>query len=77
MILFHNYILFFVFTCDKICKIDLIQQIFLFYFFTVFHLDRQQNIKGKEVTPYILERVNQLTEGKSLQASKSSQTQGK
>jgi pseudouridine-5'-phosphate glycosidase/pseudouridine kinase len=31
-----------------------------------------EGIKGKEVTPYVLQRVNQLTGGKSLQASKPS-----
>ena len=27
-------------------------------------------VKGKEVTPHVLDRVNQLTSGKSLQANK-------
>ncbi|XP_014662652.1 PREDICTED: pseudouridine-metabolizing bifunctional protein C1861.05-like isoform X2 [Priapulus caudatus] len=30
---------------------------------------RENKIKGKDVTPYILQRVNELTEGKSLQAN--------
>ena len=30
-----------------------------------------KGVQGKDVTPYILERVNQLTAGKSLEANKS------
>ncbi len=31
--------------------------------------DREKGIQGKEVTPYVLEKVNALTSGKSLEAS--------
>jgi pseudouridine-5'-phosphate glycosidase len=30
---------------------------------------REQNIAGKDVTPFVLERVNEITGGTSLQAS--------
>jgi len=31
--------------------------------------NRTKNISGKEITPYVLQRVNELTKGKSLEAS--------
>lgn len=31
---------------------------------------RKKNISGKDITPFLLERINQLTEGESLKASK-------
>ena len=30
---------------------------------------RERDIKGKSVTPFVLERVNELTEGQSLETS--------
>ena len=34
-----------------------------------FFLYRDQGVLGKEVTPFVLQRVNELTKGQSLQAS--------
>lgn len=31
--------------------------------------DRESSVVGKEVTPFVLQRVNELTKGESLQAS--------
>jgi pseudouridine-5'-phosphate glycosidase len=30
----------------------------------------QKDIKGKEITPFLLSKINELTQGKSLQANK-------
>jgi len=30
---------------------------------------RQEGVKGKEITPFVLQRVNELTSGKSLEAN--------
>ena len=30
---------------------------------------RAKNISGRDITPYVLQRVNELTKGKSLEAS--------
>ena len=32
-------------------------------------LTRRQDISGKDITPYVLQRVNEITKGKSLEAS--------
>ena len=31
--------------------------------------NRAKSISGKDITPYVLQRVNELTRGKSLEAS--------
>ena len=43
----------------------------LFHFLIIIHIYyyRALKIKGRDITPYILKRVNELTHGKSLQSN--------
>ena len=41
----------------------------MIYLTIYFFIDRKEGITGKEVTPFILQRVNERTAGKSLEAS--------
>ena len=47
--------------------------ILLYYYANTFDvvgfIHRSKKIVGKDVTPFVLDRVNQLTKGKSLEAS--------
>ena len=36
---------------------------------SMLYSNRESSIVGKEVTPFVLQRVNELTKGQSLQAS--------
>lgn len=38
-------------------------------FCSLFELSRAEGVMGKDVTPFILQKVSALTQGKSLQAS--------
>ena len=36
---------------------------------SMLYSNRESSVAGKDVTPFVLQRVNELTEGQSLQAS--------
>ena len=39
------------------------------FMLSMLYSNRESSVAGKEVTPFVLQRVNELTEGQSLQAS--------
>lgn len=39
------------------------------FMLSMLYSNRESSVVGKEVTPFVLQRVNELTKGQSLQAS--------